>query len=108
MGWQSDVKSFYQIADLYIHTANFEGMPFSLLEAMSFKLPCVVSEDLYKDLSFPEGIICKGIDGLKTLVDDRDAAQNIGVKGFEYVQANFSLDTIANSYLRIYEKVSHV
>jgi len=44
LGWKRDVKPFYALADIYVHTARFEGLPFSLLEAMSWGLPCVVTD----------------------------------------------------------------
>ncbi len=44
IGFQEDVASLYQCADLYLLPSKREGLNISLLEAMSSGLPCVVSK----------------------------------------------------------------
>src|SRR6185437_11059027 len=34
-GWKSDVRPYLAAADLLLHTAEFEGLPFAMIEAMS-------------------------------------------------------------------------
>jgi len=43
MGYRQDVWKFLQVADVFIHASHREGLTLSVLEAMSFGLPCVVS-----------------------------------------------------------------
>lgn len=40
-GFQSDVSAFYQRADVFLCTSEYEGSPLTLLEAQSFGLPVV-------------------------------------------------------------------
>lgn len=54
---QSDISSFYgpvynedkrdvlENTDIFIHTSRFEGQPMSILEALSFGIPCLISEE---------------------------------------------------------------
>lgn len=42
LGQQDDINAFYRGIDLYINTSVHEGIPISLLEAMSYGLPAVV------------------------------------------------------------------
>lgn len=105
LGWQKEVASFYAMADIYLHTARYEGLPFSLLEAMSWKIPCVVSEELYEDLSFPEDVIYKGFKGLELLVNHKNIRTNAGDQAQEYIKKNFSLEVITKSYLSVYKSV---
>lgn len=44
VGFQKDVFSFLQIAHIFVLSSRKEGLPFSILEAMSFALPCVVTD----------------------------------------------------------------
>lgn len=42
-GYVPDTKDYYACADYYIMTSQYEGLPLTLLEAMSSGLPCIVS-----------------------------------------------------------------
>lgn len=42
-GWTDAARDLLSTADLYLHPAAFEGLPLSILEAMSVGLPCVLS-----------------------------------------------------------------
>ena len=43
-GFVRDPFPFYRSAQIFVLPSRFEGMPNALLEAMSFSLPCVVSD----------------------------------------------------------------
>lgn len=42
-GYQEDVRTFYQNADIFVFPSIQEGLPVALMEAMASGLPCVVS-----------------------------------------------------------------
>jgi len=48
--WRNDVPSLLQAADVFLHVAEFEGLPLTILEAMSAELPCAISMNLLTDL----------------------------------------------------------
>jgi glycosyltransferase involved in cell wall biosynthesis len=97
------MKPLYAMADVYLHTASYEGMPFSLLEAMSYKLPCAVSEELHKDLFFSEDVLYKGFEGLKLFVTSKELRMKAGDRAYEYMKENLSIEVIARSYLSLYK-----
>ena len=41
--WQENVAEWLDASDIYLHTAAYEGLPLSLLEALGAGLPCVTS-----------------------------------------------------------------
>ena len=59
------MDTFYKSLDVYINTSIHEGIPMSLLEAMSHGLPVVVT----KVGGFPE-IVDQGVNSY--LIDSRD------------------------------------
>jgi glycosyltransferase involved in cell wall biosynthesis len=44
LGFQKDPRPFLQAADAFILTSHYEGLPLSVVEAMSCGLPCVVTD----------------------------------------------------------------
>lgn len=107
LGWQNQVSTFYSVADVYVHTADFEGLPFSLLEAMSWRLPCVVSEELYHDLSFPEDVLYRGLEGLEVVINNKALRVEAGDRAHQYAKKNFSIEEIAKSYVEIYKTIAN-
>ena len=45
-GWQIDVLPYLLASDLLLHVAEFEGLPFAVIEAMAAGLTCAVTKDL--------------------------------------------------------------
>ena len=43
-GWRDDIPKILQSADVYLHSANWEGMPLAVLEAMAAGLPSVSTD----------------------------------------------------------------
>lgn len=68
LGHLDDMDMFYKSLDIYINTSVHEGIPMSVLEAMSYGLPVVVP----KVGGFSE-IVEEGICGY--LIDDRDPSE---------------------------------
>ncbi len=44
LGYRSDVQRLLKVADLFVFPTHFEGLPFSLVEAMAFGLPTIASD----------------------------------------------------------------
>jgi len=88
-------------------TSVFEGLAFSLLEAMSFGVPCVVSKvDGNTDVinNYENGFSCLTVDEfynkIELLINNAELRIQIGLAGYEYVKARHSL---AQSILKIEE-----
>lgn len=43
LGYRKDIGKIMQVSDLFFHASHREGLTLSVMEAMSFGLPCVVS-----------------------------------------------------------------
>ena len=68
-------QEFYQMADVYIFPSRHEGLPTSLLEAMSSGLPAVTS-----DIGGCEDVIKNDVNGYRVYSEDADAfAEKISI-----------------------------
>lgn len=107
--WQQDVRPFLAAADLYLHTAAFEGCPFALLEAMAAGLPSAVSEDLLESMPvFEDGELIslnteKGLSGIDL---NPEKLHQAALAGQAAIQKRFSLSQMAKRYEEIYRKAA--
>jgi len=86
------LEKFYQDLDVFLLTSSFEGLPFSLLEAMSYKLPCVTtnvdgSKDVLKnnDNGFLANSIEEAVSQLLLLIHSKELRERLGRSAYQYV-----------------------
>lgn len=112
--WTKDVRAALQGIDVYVMPSLREGLPISLLEAMSAGRPAVAS-----DIEGIRDVIENGVDGI--LVDTADAeafakaiisvcrdpqkAAQMGRKGFEKVRACFTVEREMQRMREIYREI---
>ncbi len=100
-------------ADVFIQTSRFEGMPMGILEALSYGLPCMVSEGTtLKDIIVKHNAGW-GVDtnaesiaiGLQQIVDFSGDKTIISNNARALAADKFSWDIIANETLSTYKKL---
>lgn len=114
MGTQKNVFTFLRKSDIYLSTSLYEGLPISIIEAMSIGLPIIASDVtgncdavihgesgyLYK-----LGEVDMAVNYLKKLLNSNELRLKFG-KSSHNIQRNiFSLEKMINQYLDLYEKV---
>lgn len=111
LGYQNDIVGIYKSSDLYIHPSFREGLPASLMEAMASGLPCIVSfirgnTDLINenggrqfDPYDKKTLICELTNLFAANINE------MGVQNCIRIQT-FSLDTVKELLLKIYEGAS--
>jgi len=125
VGATDDVLTYYQAADVFVLPSISEGLPLSLLEAMSCALPvvatlvggnaemvdsnCDVGEIAINDYHIGEhGILVNPRDtkglakALLRLLKDDALSQQLGSKARILVESKFSLDKIVKEYVELY------
>lgn len=50
LGARADIPELLSVADTFILPSNFEGLPVTLIEAQAMNVPCVVSENIKRDV----------------------------------------------------------
>lgn len=76
LGWQKNVFPYLKRSDLFIHSSNYEGFPFALLEAMSQKLPIISTDTKFG----PSEIIDSGKYGILISLGNYKEMANIITK----------------------------
>lgn len=103
-------------ADIFIQTSRFEGMPLGILEAMSYGLPCLVSEGTAVGEIISEahaGWVAKTnakdiANRLAEAVYERSKWAEYGENGRKAVQEKYSWDKVASDTVKYYEKILHL
>jgi glycosyltransferase involved in cell wall biosynthesis len=106
-GFRRDLPDIYTAMDLYSQTSRREGLPITILEAMSVGLPIVATAasgvtsvlvDGENGLLAPVGDV-KGVgDRITRLLKEPDLAQKLGATAKQQVETQYSLKTCMDAY----------
>lgn len=104
-------QRMYANADGYILPSHGEGLPMTVLEAWSWKIPVIMTPECH----LPEGYSANAAieindnvesvcDGLKTFLGMSDKErQSMGMRGYNLVRENFTWDVSAKKMIEVYE-----
>ncbi len=100
-------------ADAFIQTSRFEGMPLGILEALSYGIPCLVTEGT--NLSEKVSVYSAGWSAktdaedisraIVRAIKDRQHYPEYGENGRKFVEKEFSWHTIARNAIDTYENL---
>lgn len=108
---------YFPLFDVFVLASDREGISTALLEAMSFKLPCIVTS-----LEPVHEVIVSGVSGCVVPAGDnqtfvktalalgtrRELRQEMGLNAYQEVKTRFSLVAMADSYHRIFSHMMSV
>ena len=105
VAWTNDVPRYLLAADAFMHTAEFEGLSFALLEALSAGLPILITANLLAELPFltPEVSIALADDG-KWQAPLKNAAHlaSLATAARSLAEEKFSFARMARDYEALY------
>ena len=113
LGYRSDVSDVLAAADIYAMPSLSEGLPLSLLEAMSAGKAIVASDtggipeavaNGRDALLVPPGDHAALAAALRALLDDAGERERLGAEAKAHVTATFGLDRMTDGYERIYRE----
>lgn len=104
------LENYLSNADIYLSTSLWEGLPLSVLEAMSIGLPvvlsdCVGNKDLVEDRNFLYQDKQKAIRIISYYVKNRNLLIENGLKSKKTFDRDFKLENMANLYYRLYRSL---
>jgi len=105
------LKELYSNAYAYCLPSDLEGMPLSLLEAMSYGNCCLVSDiaectEVVEDKAvvFKKSDVGDLKDKLKTLCDDRESVKKYKNEAADFICGKYDWDDVVNDTARLYRK----
>jgi Glycosyltransferase len=115
VGYRKDTKKLYQDASIYFQPSILENHSISVVDAMFFSLPCVVSDAGGLPESVLDGVtgyVCPKTEvktyteRLLQLIDNPSNAIAMGKKGRERAMQLFSQSTQESKYLELYSELT--
>lgn len=112
LGWRDDVVELLAASDVVTLTSLWEGLPYTILEAMAMKKPVVAS-----DVNGCREAVAEGETGFLVpprkpealarevlkLLKDKELARRMGEKGWERVRERFSLEAMIRAVENLYD-----
>ena len=111
-GFQVNPQRYLALMDIFLLSSLSEGTSMTLLEAMSFHKPCVVTDAGGNPeivLHEETGLVSKNEDeaafaeSMMRLVEDESLRMKLGDTGRKRYEEYFSVSSMANQYEAIYE-----
>ena len=114
LGERNDVPSILASSDVFVLPSNWEGLPYTVIEAMMAGLPVVATSvggvpELVEDgvtgflvpRSDPEALA----EALQRLIDDPELRERMGKAGRQKAMCEFTLDRMLRETEKVYEEV---
>lgn len=112
LGWRQDVKALLQMLDVFVLTSLWEGLSVSILEAMASGKPVVATQ-----IKGNNELVIDGETGflvpaknpqmvgekVLSLLMNRTLAQKMGLKGYQRVRENFSIENTVSKINQLYD-----
>jgi glycosyltransferase involved in cell wall biosynthesis len=105
--WQADVKPYLHAADLLLHTAAYEGLPFALIEAMAAGLPCAIPKDLAGEINLFSAENVFFTEDEASLARTLQNPAELAIKAenaHRLAEEHFSLEKMARDYEALYQE----
>ncbi len=113
-GWvdRSEVEKNLRAADLYISTALWEGLSYAVLEAMSMRLPllltnCPGNNDLVENgiNGFLYDYPAQAIDFINQYISNQELLHAHGRASYHMLQTSFNVEQMAQGYREVYSSM---
>lgn len=114
IGYLENKNDLLSNANLFFSTSFYEGLPFSVVEALSYKLPVLLSDIVgHQDLIIDNknGLLFNFQDYEKVnnfitmLINDKEKYNYLSSNSFEIFKNHFSLDKMIKNIAELYETV---
>jgi glycosyltransferase involved in cell wall biosynthesis len=109
-GWQADVMPYLLAGDLLLHVAEFEGLPFAVIEAMAAGLTCAITRNLSSEIAFfseDNVLFADDIGELTEKLRNPAALARVAEGSRRLIDDKLSVNKMAGSYEQLYLDVTN-
>ncbi|WP_445506447.1 glycosyltransferase [Niallia sp. 03190] len=113
IGFSDDKSEILSQANLYFSTSYYEGLPFSVVEAMSYKLPVVLSDVVgHKELVQENGVLypLTNIEYVSNYIDTlilkKDLLKELSEQSYSLYKNLFSINIMMKKLNNVYNSVA--
>ena len=113
-GTAGDISAWFGSSSIFALSSDYEGLPLSVIEAMSARLPIVAT-----DVGGVSELVCDGENGflvprgdarafalkLEILIDDANLRRELGENSYQRFIDSFQADLMCSRTAEVYEKV---
>lgn len=111
-GHRDDAVGLMGCADLFIVASRHEGGPYTLVEALHMKVPCIATKVGFSPEFLPQGALMDthSVDelerGLRLALDDPEGLRRRVEPSFALVAREVTLDAMTRKVLQLYEEIT--
>ncbi|MGG1593054.1 glycosyltransferase family 4 protein [Terribacillus saccharophilus] len=114
LGYKQNVSDYLGVFNLYLTTAKYEGMPYSLIEALQYKLPIIGTDvtgnnEVIKHMSngflYERGENTRAIDYIKKIIMNKEMYSCMSNESYKLFLENFTLEKMIRETENLYKKV---
>jgi glycosyltransferase involved in cell wall biosynthesis len=114
LGERDDVEGWLAAMDLFIHTADFEGMPNAVMEAMAMGLPVVASdvdgtreliEDAWNGYLVPSGDAAGFVKRIQEIMKDPKLGLRLGEEAHRAMCDRFGIARMVEEYDKLFRSL---
>lgn len=106
LGTTDKINEYYQAMDLFILPSKFEGLPVVGVEVQANGLPCILSNNITKEIKINDNVFFLDISNLKTWVEYilRIEKENAGrQKNIKSIEKNYNIEIQAQKLVEFYK-----
>ncbi|MCA9040371.1 MAG: glycosyltransferase family 4 protein [Planctomycetaceae bacterium] len=114
-GWRNDCPLLLRAADIYVHSAQWEGWPLSVVEAMGASCPVIMTDcsgrpagftDLEHGIIVPKNHVAALAEAMQTMMGlSSEERSRIGEQGHQFAVEHFEITRTSRKFVEIVERM---
>lgn len=114
LGMRKDVKKLLSRSDIFVLVSHYEGLPISIIEAMSAKLPIIASnvggvselvEDGFNGFLIKRGDYRDLNNKLNILINNKELREKMGRKSYQKYKDEFTIERMLDKTFKVYDEL---
>jgi glycosyltransferase involved in cell wall biosynthesis len=110
LGYRSDAKKYLSVCDAYLQTSVSEGLPVSVIEAMSHEKPVIATNvggtaELTDEILVESDDVETIADKILELIKDQKFLKELGRKNYLKYKRMFTINKMVSEYERLYKSL---